>query len=32
VLGFASWWRLERRGRGDGDPIAASDPVIETVG
>lgn len=31
VLGFVSWWRLERRGR-QGERISPADPVIETVG
>ena len=31
VFGFVSWLRLERAGR-EGAPVAAADPVIETVG
>lgn len=31
VVGFLSWWRIERRGR-EPEPVDAADPVIETVG
>jgi len=31
VVGFVSWWRLERRGRTP-ESVAVADPVIETVG
>ncbi len=31
VLGFVSWWRLERSGRTPAE-VSASDPIIETVG
>ncbi|MGI8457378.1 MAG: nicotinamide riboside transporter PnuC [Propionibacteriaceae bacterium] len=31
VIGFVSWWRLERGGRRP-DTVAVADPMIETVG
>jgi nicotinamide mononucleotide transporter len=32
VVGFVSWWRIERRGRGQAHPGGVADPVAETVG
>jgi nicotinamide mononucleotide transporter len=32
VVGFISWWRIERRGRTEPETVAAADPMIETVG
>ena len=32
VVGFVSWLRLERQGRGQQEEVAAADPMIETVG
>ncbi len=31
VIGFISWWRIERRQRGDARPGGVADPVNETV-
>ncbi len=32
VIGFVSWWRIERRQRDDARPTGLDDPAIETVG
>ena len=32
VVGFISWWRIERRQRGEARPAGVADPVTETVG
>jgi nicotinamide mononucleotide transporter len=32
VVGFISWWRIERSQRDEVQPIAVDSPVIETVG
>jgi nicotinamide mononucleotide transporter len=32
VIGFISWWRIERRQRGEARPGGVDDPVTETVG
>ena len=32
VIGFISWWRIERRQRGEARPAGVADPVTETVG
>jgi len=32
VIGFVSWWRIERRQRSGAHPDGLDDPVVETVG
>jgi nicotinamide mononucleotide transporter len=32
LIGFASWWRIERRDRATADRVAVDSPEIETVG
>jgi nicotinamide mononucleotide transporter len=32
VIGFISWWRIERRDRDQVEPVAVDSPQIETVG
>jgi nicotinamide mononucleotide transporter len=32
VVGFVSWWRIERRERAAVEPVAVDSPMIETVG
>lgn len=32
VIGFVSWWRIEKREKGQPEPVGADSPVIEAVG
>lgn len=32
VIGFVTWWRIERRQRSDAHPSGLEDPAVETVG
>ena len=32
IIGFISWWRIERRDRDEVEPVAVDSPQIETVG